>query len=185
MIMDSFEAMLTGGHPNSLGQTEEVVDLVLADERRLEELYRCYFSDDEVVRLRVASAMKRVTIARPDLTMDYMDRLQTEVAAIDQPSVQWTLALMFDMVRDRLSPSQHDRALAIMKRNLANHDDWIVLNNTMKVLGAWVVQDAQLAPWLRTHATRLTQDSRASVAKNAVKLLDLLDDRPSGDDGEP
>ena len=58
---ESFESMLTGGHPNSLGRTEEVVDLVLAEQERLSDLYSCYFSADEIVRLRVSSAMKRVT----------------------------------------------------------------------------------------------------------------------------
>ena len=100
---ETFEAMLTGGHPNSLGRTVEVVDLVLADRERLAELYRCYFSADEVVRLRVSSAMKRVTIAHPDWAMDFMDRLQDEVAAIDQASTQWKLALLFDLTRSLLS----------------------------------------------------------------------------------
>jgi len=152
--VDEFEAMLTGGHPNSLGRTVEVVDVVLADRSRLDDLYRCYFSADEVVRLRVSSAMKRVTIERPDWTMDYVDGLQSEVAAIDQPSTQWTLALIFDLVVDHLSPEQHDRALHIMKGNLAQHSDWIVLNNTMKVLGTWAKRDRQLALWLQPHARR-------------------------------
>ena len=146
--------MLTGGHPNSLGRTVEVVDVVLADRSRLDDLYRCYFSADEVVRLRVSSAMKGVTIERPDWTMDYVDGLQSEVAAIDQPSTQWTLALIFDLVVDHLSPEQHDRALHIMKGNLAQHSDWIVLNNTMKVLGTWAKRDRQLALWLQPHARR-------------------------------
>ena len=63
IIMESFEQMLTGGHPNSLGRTIEVVEIVLADRERLEELYRCYFSNDEVVRLRTSNGMKRVAKA--------------------------------------------------------------------------------------------------------------------------
>ncbi len=38
----------------------------VADRARLTHLYQCWFSEDEVVRLRVSSAMKRVTIAHPD-----------------------------------------------------------------------------------------------------------------------
>ena len=55
-----FEERLTGGHPNSLGKTVEVVEEVLANPERFEELFNCYFSDDAVVRLRVSNAMKRV-----------------------------------------------------------------------------------------------------------------------------
>lgn len=172
--MNGFEEMLTGGHPNSLGRTVEVVDAVLADRTRLDELYQCYFSTDEVVRLRVSSAMKRVTIERPGWTMDYIDGLQSEVAAIDQASNQWTLALIFDLLVDDLSPGQHTRALEIMKGNLAHHSDWIVLNNSMKVLGKWAKNDPELARWLRPQALRLVADDRNSVASNARKLLDQL-----------
>lgn len=42
MSQESFEVMLTGGHPNSLGRTVAVVELVLADRGRLGELYDCY-----------------------------------------------------------------------------------------------------------------------------------------------
>ena len=165
--------MLTGGHPNSLGRTVEVVDLILADRSRLAELYQCYFSSDEVVRLRVSSAFKRVTTAHPDWTMDYMDRLQSEIAAIDQASTQWTMAILFDLTRSLLSPDQTVRALEIMKRNLSEHDDWIVLNTTMNVLSDWAKDDAALKGWMEPHLQRLAKDPRKSVSKKAQKFLGL------------
>ena len=39
-----FETMLSGGHPNSLGRTVEVVAAVLDDPARLDELFSCYFN---------------------------------------------------------------------------------------------------------------------------------------------
>jgi hypothetical protein len=172
--VEEFESMLSGGHPNSLGRTLEVVDAVLADRSRLDDLYRCYFSDDEVVRLRVSSAMKRVTTQHPDWVMGFIDGLQAEVAAIDQASTQWTLALLFDLLVDLLSPQQHARAIEIMQDNLVHQSDWIVLNNTMKVLGKWATADAGLAAWLLPHARRLADDTRGSVAANARKLIECL-----------
>ena len=169
--MEEFESMLSGGHPNSLGRTLEVVDVVLADRSRLDDLYRCYYSDDEVVRLRVSSAMKRVTIEHPDWTLGLIDGLQCEVAAIDQASMRWTLALLFDLMADLLSPQQRSRAIEIMQANLAEHSDWIVLYNSMKVLGRWAEADPGLAEWLLPHAHRLACDERKSVAANARKLL--------------
>ncbi len=173
-VDEQLETMLTGGHPNSLGRTEEVVDLVLADRRKLADLIECYSSADVVVRLRVSSAMKRVTIAHPEWTMDFMDQLQADVAAIDQASTQWTLALIFDLTRDLLTGEQRSRAVEIMQGNIAEQDDWIVLNNSMKVLGAWANGDEGLQSWLRPHARRLAEDSRKSVASNARKLLEQL-----------
>lgn len=174
-MTEDFETMLTGGHPNSLGRTEEVVDLVLADHKRMNALFQCYFSEDEIVRLRVSSAMKRITTAQPDWTMNYMDRLQSEVAAIDQASTQWTLALLFDLTRDNLSRDQTSRALEIMKRNLAEHTDWIVLNTTMAVLHSWSNEDPKLGEWLEPHLRRLSGDKRKSVSARASKLLKAME----------
>ncbi|MDD9910339.1 MAG: hypothetical protein OXR62_11685 [Ahrensia sp.] len=171
---ETFEQMLTGGHPNSLGRTLEVVDTVLADRAKQAELYQCYFSDDEIVRLRVSNAMKRVTIEHPDWTMDFMDGLQSDVAAIDQASTQWTLALLFNLTKDLLSDAQTDRGKEIMKRNLAQHNDWIVLNNSMQVLFEWSGDDPDLAVWLKPHLERLTGETRKSVAGRATKLLAKL-----------
>lgn len=168
---EDFESMLTGGHPNSLGQTVEVVDLVLADQARLADLYACYFSKDEVVRLRVSSAMKRITTAHPEWAMPFMDGLQSEIAAIDQASTQWTLALLFDLTKKLLSPSQQRRAIEIMKKNIEIHHDWIVLNTSMQVLFEWSAEDPKLSKWLAPQLKRLQADSRKSVAKRAAKLL--------------
>lgn len=170
-MIEDFEAMLTGGHPNSLGRTVEVVDAVLADRTRLTQLYSCYSSHDEVVRLRVSSAMKRVTIEHPDWTIEFIDGLHSEIAALDQASTQWTLALLFDLTKDLQTDEQLARSVEIMQHNLAHHTDWIVLNNSMQVLHGWSLQDPQLAEWLTPHLERLTRDPRKSVAARAAKLL--------------
>ena len=163
--------MLTGGHPNSLGRTIEVVEMVLADPARFDELYRCYRSADEVVRLRVSNAMRRVEAERHDLLVPCIDRVLEEIGALDQPSAQWTLAKLFEALEPDMSPKQKSAALGIMKRNLAEHDDWIVLNNTMEALARWAKADAALAEWLRPHLQRLGDDGRKSVARRAAKLL--------------
>lgn len=173
-MTSDFEKMLSGGHPNSLGRTVEVVDIVLGDRSRLADLYDCYFSADEVVRLRVSSAMKRVTIEQPDWVLELMDGLQSDVAGIEQASTHWTLALIFDLLVDRLTPVQRSRAVEIMQHNLAHHADWIVLNNSMKVLGKWAASDPELGHWLLAHVERLVDDDRKSVASNARTLLARL-----------
>ncbi|MFK7895816.1 MAG: hypothetical protein AB8G23_08280 [Myxococcota bacterium] len=143
----------------------------MADQARLADLYACYFSEDEIVRLRVSSAMKRVTAAQPAWTMPFMDGLQSEIAAIDQASTQWTLASLFDLTKELLSASQRDRAIQIMKTNLEEHQDWIVLNTTMQVLFDWSGEDVGLGQWLGPQLERLQGDSRKSVAKRASKLF--------------
>lgn len=171
----SFESLLTGGHPNSLGRTLEVVAIVQADHTRLEELYACYASSDEVVRLRTSNAFKRIAREHPDWLVPYIDRLLEEVAALDQASAQWTLAQLFEMLAPRMSPDQLTKARVVLQRNLENHQDWIVLNMTMQTLGEWAKTDPELHTWLKPHLARLAQDPRRSVAKKARTTAQALD----------
>ncbi|MEM9010211.1 MAG: hypothetical protein AAGE18_03220 [Pseudomonadota bacterium] len=173
-MSESLESMLTGGHPNSLGRTIEVVELVLAHPDRFDELFRCYRSADEVVRLRTSNAMKRVEAERHDLLVLYIDRFIGEIGALDQASAQWTLAQLFDRLSADMDAEQRAAALAIMQRNLTEHDDWIVLNATTETLAGWAKDDAGLADWLRPHLERLSRDSRKSVASRVAKKLRAL-----------
>lgn len=170
-MAETFEQMLTGGHPNSLGRTVEVVDLVLADPERVNELFACYRSHDEVVRLRTSSAMKRIEAVRRDLVLPLVDRLIDEIGNLDQASAQWTLATLFGRMKNDLSEEQQAGALAIMKRNLAGHSDWIVLNTTMETLAIWSSDNPALKRWLKPHLERLAGETRKSVAGRARKML--------------
>lgn len=172
--MHDFESLLSGGHHNSLGHTIEVVELVLADRKLLANLLDCYRSSDELVRLRVSNALKRVTIAQPTWVADYIEDLLSWIADIDQPSTQWTLAIVFDLLRGQMGREQFARATGIVKRNLADHDDWIVLNNSMKTLTKWSAHVDGLAEWMLPHLHRLASDTRKSVAANARKSLKSL-----------
>lgn len=175
-MSETIEDMLTGGHPNSLGRTIEVVDLVLSDPARFPDLFACYRSEDAVVRLRASNAMKRVAAERRDLLVPYLDRFIAEIGELDQPSAQWTLAQLFDrLVRD-MTGAQRQTATDLMKRNLKTHDDWIVLNATIETLATWAEKDEKLAHWLRPHLERLASDPRKSVATRARKKLVVLGD---------
>lgn len=169
-----FEALLAGGHPNSLGRTEEVVALVLTQPALFDELFETYRSEDEVVRLRVSSAMKRIERYRRDLILGHLDRFIDEIGELDQPSAQWTLAQLFARVESEMSGSQKRKALALFKRNLEHNTDWIVLNTTMDTLGAWSRDDEALKGWLLPRLDRLADDPRKSVASRARKLAAAL-----------
>ncbi len=167
----SFEARLSGGHHNSLGNTVEVVEDVLADPSLFDELFQCYYSKDELVRLRVSSAMKRICKAQKSILLPYLDIFLTDIAKINQASTQWTLSQLFLSLEKEMTNEQIQQAKEIMKRNLAEHQDWIVLNTTMETLAKWSTKDEALKEWLIPHLTHLTKENRKSVAKRAQKYL--------------
>jgi len=170
----SFEKALSGGHPNSLGNTIQVVNAVLADESRFAELFKCYFSKDPVVRLRVSNAMKRIAKEKPYLPIQFMDRFLTEVARIDQASAQWTLAQLFLILEKKLTLAQKEQATKIMKSNLKSQEDWIVLNQTMNTLGKWAKKDEDLRKWLLPVLEQRSGDNRKSVANTATRWVKQL-----------
>ncbi len=171
MKFENFEKALTGGHPNSLGNTEELVTEVFKNPERFDELFNCYFSDDEVVRLRVSSCMKRIEKSSSNLVYNVMDRLLSEVSKIDQASTQWTLAQLFLAMQDRMTGKEIVRAKEIMKINLDNSDDWIVLIQTAVTLAKWSKDDNELLKWLQPKLENMSKDSRKSVSNKAKKLL--------------
>lgn len=162
--------MLAGGHPNSLGRTGEVVQAVLADRTRLDELFRCYRSADPVVRLRTSSSIKRLEAVRHAWLLPFVDHLIDDVGLLDQASARWTLAHLLLRLAPDLTTHQRARAEALLKRNLVEDGDWIVLINTMETLAAWAAEDAALQAWLQPRLARLAADPRRSVAARARKL---------------
>ena len=100
--------MLTGGHPNSLGRTIEVVEIVFNDQLQLVDLHSCYFSDDEAVHLRVSNAMQRVWREKPEWLIPFIDVFLYEIPKINQASTQWTLADLFRMLWASTNQLQQD-----------------------------------------------------------------------------
>ncbi|MEX0287982.1 MAG: hypothetical protein AB3N14_02640 [Flavobacteriaceae bacterium] len=172
--MQNFEERLKGGHPNSLGNTVEIVEQVLEQNQHFDELFNCYFSSDEVVRLRTSNAMKRICKARKTLIIPYIDKFLSDIAKIDQASTQWTLADLFGMLEKDMSEPQIAKAKRIMKHNLENHQDWIVLNQTMATLANWSEKDAKLKAWILPQLERLSIDQRKSVSGRARKMMARL-----------
>lgn len=120
----SLEVRLTAGRPNSLGEANEIAAEVLNDNSRLPELFDCLFSDNEWVRMRAGDALENVCREQPSWFTPYRTRLLDEVAGIQQASVQWHLAQMLGEID--LTPSQRQKAIAILSGNLADPDvDWI------------------------------------------------------------
>ena len=62
-MQEPFTEMLRGGHHNSLGRTGEVVELVLTDRARFDELFAGRGEPDELVCMRL-SRDRRKSVAK-------------------------------------------------------------------------------------------------------------------------
>ncbi len=174
-MSSELEVELSGGHPNSLGNTLAVAERVNADESLLDELIGTYASEDAVVRLRVSSVLKRVATENPPWVLARLDSIQQWVRHWRQPSAQWSLAEIYRTLGALLSPEQYQHAVSVMKAHLHSTGDWIVINHTLETLAQWARTDDDLRQWLIPQLWRYTQEPRKSISGKAKRWISILD----------
>ena len=178
-MIEPFTHMLSGGHPNSLGRTREVVEHVLKAPERVHELLNAYDDTDPVVRLRVSSAFKRIVQGNHTLMVEHLDAFLDKVIELPhvgaQPSAQWTVAQICLALTKDLSKAQYERVKTHLMSNLETINDWIVLAQTMETLSGWAVNDLGLAKWLRPRLKLRVADPRPAVSKKAGKSLQQVE----------
>ena len=170
----SFEKSLKGGHPNSLGNTLEVVDVVLGNTDKMEDLFLCYQSDDETVRLRTSNAFKRIFRAKPDLFKNWKKRFIKEIAEIDQASTKWTTIQILNELFDQLDEKEKTQSVEICLRYLRNEEDWIVINQSLNFIMNHLEWFDFKDPEMKKLLNFFINDERKSISKNAEKIIKIL-----------
>ena len=173
-MKDKFKTMLSGGHPNSLGRTLEVVDIVLNNKNNLIYLFECYLSNDATIRLRVSNAFKRIFRQNPNWFTEYVDKFQTLIPTLNQASAEWTLAQLHLEFCDLLTAKQLTTAINLSKEQLKNSKDWIVIIQTMNFLEKMAREDKFLREWLVIKLDLISKDKRTAVKKKANKIINSL-----------
>lgn len=172
---DGFIDMLAvGGKSNSLGKVDKVIDIVLHDKSRLEELYDCMFAEDPWTRMRAADAFEKVCRQRPDWILPFVDRFPNDLAVSTQPSILWHLAQIYAQVD--LTGTQKSFAINWLKNLLSSKDiDWIVSSNAMDTLVKFTKEGSFAADDMATLLKVQQGHKSKAINKRATKLLAGLD----------
>ena len=80
----NYESELTGGNPNSLGNTIKVAEHVIVKKNRINSLIKCYSSTDQIVRLRTSNAFKRIFRQKPEWFLDFKHIFLNKISKIKQ-----------------------------------------------------------------------------------------------------
>lgn len=173
MIENFMEILLEGGKSNSLGRVNEVIELVLADKSRLEELYDCIRHEDAWVRMRAIDAFEKICRQHPDWIEPYVDKMISELSSSNQASIQWHLAEIYRQVK--LTDQQKRVIIKWLEELLSTVEaDWIAAANSMDTL----MQFTRDGSYPENKLIKLleTQQKHRSTAviKRATKHLNTL-----------
>jgi membrane-bound lytic murein transglycosylase len=173
MALD-FRAQMFGGNKRKINN-RPVIEAVLHDPTRVDELFECVKDDDAYVRMRASDALEKVCRANASIVQPLKTRVLNEMSAIDQPSVQWHYAQIVDQLQ--LTPQETAKVMSKLQANFEKYDDWITRNSTMEVLGHFALQDEALRAYLVPKLEELTKERIVSLSTRACKILKQLESR--------
>lgn len=160
-----------GGHANSLGRTAEVIEIVLNNKNRLNEVYECMFDDDAWVRMRASDAMEKICREHPEWLNPYIDKFIKELSGSTQASILWHLAQIYAQVE--LTDAQRESVINWLINLISTKEvDWIVSANTMGTLAKFTDEGyVDKDDFIKLLKIQTTHKSSA-IFKRANKYLD-------------
>jgi len=164
--------MLSGGDRRSIGRANEVADLALTQPQRVGELVELLGDSSEVIRMRAADALEKISRERIGVLQAYKGELLGLMAEAAQQELRWHLAAIIP--RLELTPEECRRAAAVLELYLGDRSSIV---KTFAMQGLWELARRDAA--LRTHVVELvrdfTQTGTAAMRARGRKLLLEID----------
>ncbi len=159
---------LLGGDRRSIGRSNRVVAIV----RRYPILFPALIDGmhhaDELVRMRAADAVEKLTVTNPEWLRPFKVQLITLAARATQQELRWHLA----QVLPRLELSRRDCVIvvAVLRRYLQDQSR-IVKTFAMQGLTDLAIRDHRLRAPVRRLISSLTRTGSPSMKSRGRKLL--------------
>ncbi|MEZ4705947.1 MAG: hypothetical protein R3A44_02000 [Caldilineaceae bacterium] len=173
MTLHPLVSRLAGGDRRSLGDTDLVVEAVLAEPQLFEAVMEGLQSVDPIVCSRVAHVLERVSAARPELLQPHKAHLLGPVAEMSEWEVRTQLCLM--LPRLHLAQSELEATMQLLQRYLDQDTRSFVRTFAMQALADLAVANptlkAEVIPLIAHH----TQHGKAAMQARGRKLLRKLE----------
>mgnify|MGYP001289366841 CR=1 FL=1 len=163
---------LRGGDRRSVGRSNQVVATIRRQPALFPALIDGMHHDDEVVRMRAADALKKLTVMNPEWLQPFKAQLIKLAARATQQELRWHLA----QVLPRLELSRRDRVIvvAVFRRYLQDQSR-IVKAFAMQGFTDLAIQEHRLRAPVRRLISSLTRTGSPSMKTRGRKLLFQLD----------
>lgn len=122
---------LKGGDRRSIGRADEVVSDIQKNRSLFKEVFKGLYSDDQVVRMRSADVVEKISRQNPGLLAGFEKTIIKELSQIEQQEVCWHVSLL--LPRLSYTKAQEKEIFEILKGYLS-HKSKIVNVNAMEAL---------------------------------------------------
>jgi HEAT repeat protein len=167
--------VLSGGDRRSVGNSAGVVRLVLASPELFPQLIDGLTTGDEIIRMRTADAIEKITRTHPEFLAPYKSLLLNLLPEIQQQEVRWHLAQI--LPRLLLNAKERRAVVAIMQRYLQDKSS-IVRTFAMQALADMACQDGALLPSILRQLKDLTVTGTPAMRSRGRKLILKLEAIP-------
>lgn len=162
------EETIFGGDPRSIKGVDKVVKFVLKNPTKLNELFDCVNSNDDIVRMRASDALEKICKQKPDWFVKYKDQLLNDWPKIKQASVQWHLAQILGEIS--LNEDETKQAINILLNHFKITNDWIVINLSLKSLASFTRKGSLT----KEEFVEILNNQRSSSHKSVVSRVNKL-----------
>lgn len=159
---------LEGGDRRSIGRSNEVAAEVIANPTLFGTLFSGLLSEDQLLRMRAADAVEKVTARHPEYLRPYKTTLIGHVARLDQKEVRWHTAQM--LPRIKWSKAERQQVLRVLTGYL-NDRSSIVKTFAMQALADLVEQAPEIRPAVVLHLRELMVTGTPAMKARGRKLL--------------
>ena len=170
--MHTILKMLEGGDRRSIGRSNEVVALVLAQPELFDVLMSGVGLDNALLRMRCADAAEKITMLHPEYLLPHKHTLIADYSRIEQKEVRWHIAAM--LARLELSAAEQKRVVRLLL-SWTNDRSSIVKTLSMQALADLAMRDGKLKPLVRRHIEELTVTGTPAMRARGRHLLSELD----------
>ncbi|MGD0437552.1 MAG: HEAT repeat domain-containing protein [Bryobacteraceae bacterium] len=163
--------LLKGGDRRSIGRVGEVVRIVNQAPERFRALIDGLFAEDEVVAMRCADAIEKISLQHPGWLQPHAKLFLKRAAASAQPEIRWHMAQI--MPRLSFTPSERARAIDLLMRYLEDKSVFVRVS-AMQALAEMSDGDPRLGkrivPLIRETMDRGTAAIRARGRKLLIRF---------------
>lgn len=160
--------VLAGGDRRSIGRSNEIAARVLQHPQSLQELIESLWLTDEVVRMRAADALEKISLQHPEWLKPYKRELLRLLEETEQQELRWHLAVMIP--RLSLTNQERRRAVASLREYLKDRSSIV---KTFALQGLYDLSRLypELCPSVKELLLNASRTGTAAMKARVRKLL--------------